>query len=333
MRSYKPTRAPIDRFKFSRRRWPTSTPSWCWQWPRVSCSSCRLSFARTTRLRAEKLRWSDKDPAMTNVLTMEREYGSGAAAIARNVAARLGWKLWDQLLTDEICRQGGGDRKHGERHEERRGPLHYRLFKAFLRGSFEGSLNEPRLRIADAESIRQLTEELVRAAAAEGNAVIVGRGSAYYLRDRPHAFHVFIYAPFEEKVRRLQLEERTQAEAVELAETVDRERSAFIKQHFGVEWPARHFFHLMINSTIGEDAAVRTIVDVLAGRQVGKTIAARGRAAEHSRWHAASIAGDGPRMPQLCSVPRRAGSSEVTQKSVTVPTMNQFQERETRRSW
>jgi cytidylate kinase len=229
----------------------------------------------------EKLRLSDKDPAMTNVLTIEREYGSGAAAIARNVAARLGWKLWDQLLTDEICRRMECDRQHVERHEERRDPLHYRLFKAFLRGSFEGSLNEPRMRVADAESIRHLTEELVRAAAAEGNAVIVGRGSAYYLRDRPHAFHVFIYAPFEEKVRRLQLEERTQAEAVELAESVDRERSAFIKQHFGVEWPARHFFHLMVNSTIGDDAAVRTIVDVLSAVQVGKTIAARGRADEH----------------------------------------------------
>ena len=218
---------------------------------------------------------------MTNVLTIEREYGSGAAAIARNVAVRLGWKLWDQLLTDEICRRMECDRRHVERHEERRDPLHYRLFKAFLRGSFEGSLNEPRMRVADAESIRHLTEELVRAAAAEGHAVIVGRGSAYYLRDRPDAFHVFIYAPFEEKVRRLQLEGKSQAEAIQLAESVDRDRAAFIKEHFGIEWPARHFFHLMVNSTIGEDAAVRTIVDVLAAVQESKTIAAVGRAEEY----------------------------------------------------
>ena len=78
---------------------------------------------------------------------------------------------------------------------------------------------------------------------------------------------MFIYAPFEEKVRRLQLEERSQAEAVELAESVDRDRAAFIKEHFGVEWPARHFFHLMINSTIGEEAAVQTIVNGLAAVQ------------------------------------------------------------------
>jgi cytidylate kinase len=198
---------------------------------------------------------------MIKVLTIEREYGSGAAAIARQVAERLGWKLWDQLLTDEICRRLECDRRHVEQVEERRDPLHYRLLKAFLRGSFEGSLNEPRLRLADAESIRVVTEGLVRAAAAEGNAVIVGRGSAYYLRDRTDAVHVFIYAPFEEKVRRLQLEEKSHEEAVQLAESVDRERSAFIKQHFGIEWPVRHFFHLMINSTMGQEAAVRTIVN------------------------------------------------------------------------
>ena len=44
---------------------------------------------------------------MIRVLTIEREYGSGGAAIAQKVAARLGWKLWDQLLTDEICPLAG----------------------------------------------------------------------------------------------------------------------------------------------------------------------------------------------------------------------------------
>jgi cytidylate kinase len=214
---------------------------------------------------------------MIKVLTFEREYGSGAAAIARKVAARLGWTLWDQVLTDEIARRMECDRRHVEQHEERRDPLHYRLFKAFLRGSFEGSMNEPRMRIADAEGIRRVTEELVRSAAAAGNAVIVGRGSAYYLRDRPDAVHLFIYAPFEEKVRRLQLEQRSQAEAVQLVESVDRDRAEFIKQYFGIEWPVRHFFHFMINSTIGEDAVVQTIVDGVAAILESRTMVPTGR--------------------------------------------------------
>ncbi len=201
---------------------------------------------------------------MIKVLTIEREYGSGGSAIAQKVAARLGWKLWDQLLTDEIARWLECDRRHVERHEEQRDSFHYRLLKAFMRGSFEGSANAPRMKIADAEGIRGVAEKLIRKAAAEGNAVIVGRGSAYDLRDHPDSFHVFIYAPFEEKVRRLRSQGKSQEDAIELAETVDRDRAAFIKQHFGVDFPSRHLFHLMINSTMGEEAAVQTIIKGLA---------------------------------------------------------------------
>jgi hypothetical protein len=41
---------------------------------------------------------------MIRIITIEREYGSGAAQIAKNLAAQLGWKLWEQLLTQEIAR-------------------------------------------------------------------------------------------------------------------------------------------------------------------------------------------------------------------------------------
>ena len=209
---------------------------------------------------------------MINVLTIEREYGSGAAQIAQKVADRLGWKLWDQLLTSEISRRLECDPLHVEQQGERKDPLYYRLFKAFLRGSFEGSLNTPGMKMADAEGIRRVAEQLVRAAANEGNAVIVGRGSAYYLRDRPDSFHVFVYAPFEERVRRLQQAGKSEEEAIQLADNVDRDRAAFIKQYFGIEWPARQFFHLMINSTMGEEPAVQMILNGLTAVKENQTI-------------------------------------------------------------
>jgi cytidylate kinase len=204
---------------------------------------------------------------MIKVLTIDREYGSGAVEIAQKLADRLGWKLWDQLLTDEIARQLECDRFHVERNEERTDPLYYRIFKAFLRGSYEGSQITPGMKMADAESIRKVSEQMVRKAASEGNAVIVGRGSAYYLRDQPDSFHVFIYAPFEEKVRRLQQGGKTESEATELVQHVDRDRADFIRQNFGIQFPSRHYFHLMVNSTMGEKAAVQTVLDALKAVQ------------------------------------------------------------------
>jgi cytidylate kinase len=198
---------------------------------------------------------------MIRVVTVEREYGSGGAEIAKRIANRLGWKLWDQLLTNEIARLMECECRVVEEHEEKRDPLYYRLLRAFMRGSFEGSLNAPRLKMADTDCIREVAERVVKRVAEDGQCVIVGRGSAYYLQNRRDTFHVFVYAPLDEKIRRLQAGGKSESEAAQLAETVDRDRAAFIKQYFGVEWPDRQRFDLMINSAIGEETAVEVILD------------------------------------------------------------------------
>lgn len=198
------------------------------------------------------------------VITLEREYGSGGGDIAAKLAARLGWKLWDQRLTEEIARRMDCDCRAVEEHEQKRDPVHYRLLKAFMKGSFEGSLNAPRLRLVDTECVREVVQKMLPEIADEGSCVIVGRGSAFYLGKRTDAFHVFVYAPFEERVRRLRSTGKNEKEATELAETVDRDRADFIKRYFDVDWPGRHRFHMMVNSGMGEEVAVQIILNALA---------------------------------------------------------------------
>jgi hypothetical protein len=61
---------------------------------------------------------------MIGIITIEREYGSAAAAIAEKVANRLGWKPWDQLLTEEIAGLTHCESSAVENREERRDPLY-----------------------------------------------------------------------------------------------------------------------------------------------------------------------------------------------------------------
>jgi len=145
--------------------------------------------------------------------------------------------------------------------EERSDPLYYRLFKSFLRGSYEGSLNAHKLNVIDSESILRITKRVVEQVSKEGNSVLVGRGSQQFLRDRQDTLRVFLYAPREDKVRRLIDRGKTQVEAEQLVDTVDRERKDFIQKYFGVEWPDRGVYHAMINTTIGNRAVVDMILD------------------------------------------------------------------------
>jgi len=201
---------------------------------------------------------------MVRIVTVEREYGAGGAAIAGKLAARLGWKLWDQALTAEIARQAHVDQASIQKLEERTDSPFYRLMKVFMRGSYERSLPIENLDYLDCETLAPFMARVIGNAADAGNCVIVGRGAPYLLRDRDDTFHVFIYAPWEEKMRRLRAIGKTEAEAEELLQSVDHERATFVKTYFGKDWPTRALYHMMLNSMIGDDIVIHTIVDGIA---------------------------------------------------------------------
>jgi cytidylate kinase len=200
---------------------------------------------------------------MIKIVTIEREYGSGGGEIAQLLSTHLGWKLWDQLLTEEIARLANCPKAVVQVREERTDPLYYRLFKSFLRGSYEGSLNAHKLNVVDSESILTITERVVQHAAKTGNSVIVGRGSQHFLRTRPDTLRVFLYAPREDKLRRLLARGKSASEAQQLVDTVDRERADFIQKYFHVEWPDRAIYHTMINTAIGDQPVVQMILDLM----------------------------------------------------------------------
>lgn len=197
---------------------------------------------------------------MIKVITIEREYGCGGGVIAHKIADRLGWELWDQLLTNEIARLAHCNQAEVERREERLDPMYYRLLKSVMRGSFEGSLNVHRLKLLDADSVFRVTEGIVQKAASAGNCVIVGRGSQHFLRDRDDTLRIFLFAPKEAKIQRLIAEGVDKAEAEDLAETVDKERAAFIEKYFHMQWPNRSLYHAMMNTASGDETVIRAIL-------------------------------------------------------------------------
>jgi cytidylate kinase len=194
------------------------------------------------------------------LLTIEREYGCGGGDIARKLSERLGWTLWDQLLTSEIARLSNCEQHEVRRREERVDPLYYRLLKSIMRGSFEGSANVQQLQLVDADTIVRLTEGLVQKAASAGNCVIVGRGSQHFLRDRTDTLRVFLYAPRGEKIQRLLKTGVSESEVEHLVDTVDNDRAAFVEKYFQIQWPNRPIYHAMFNTAIGDEIVIDEIL-------------------------------------------------------------------------
>ncbi len=84
---------------------------------------------------------------------------------------------------------------------------------------------------------------------------------------------MFLYASREDKVRRLLARGKSESEAEQLVDTVDRERVDFIQKYFHVEWPDRPIYHAMINTAIGDAAVVHMVLDLM--QTLGASVTAR----------------------------------------------------------
>jgi cytidylate kinase len=200
---------------------------------------------------------------MFRLITIEREYGSGGGAVAAQLADRLGWKLWDQLLTEEIARLAKVDCSAVMRCDERMDSRLHRLAKSFWRGSYERNSAALGSQIFDTDRMMSMMQEIMNGIGREGNAVVVGRGAPYLLRENPDAFHVFLYAPRAEKIRRTIADGHPEDEAEELVDSVDRERVAYVKHYFNADWPTRSLYHLMLNTAVGNEPVIQTILDTM----------------------------------------------------------------------
>ncbi|HME34915.1 MAG TPA: cytidylate kinase-like family protein [Candidatus Sulfotelmatobacter sp.] len=200
---------------------------------------------------------------MFRLITIEREYGCGAANIAVQLAERLGWKLWDQLLTEEIARLANVDRSAVRRCDERMDSRLHRLARSFWRGSYERNSAALGNQMFDADCMMEMMQKTMNTIGQEGNAVVVGRGAPYLLREHPDAFHVFLYAPRSEKIRRIMAEGFGEEDAAEQVDSVDRERIAYVKHYFNADWPTRSLYHVMLNTAVGNELVVQTILDTM----------------------------------------------------------------------
>ena len=188
------------------------------------------------------------------VITISRQRGSGADDIAAIVAQTLDVPLYDRQVLSEAARAAGVDETTIATAERRQGLLARILeelgrYGALGSGAPSPSFAEPTALIASLD-FRAVVEEVLQGIAAQGPCVIVGHGAAQVaLRDRPDVLHVFLHAPFEQRVQRMMAYGKLDRAAAEKdVRDADRERSAFFKDYYGVNWYDLRFYDLVLNT-------------------------------------------------------------------------------------
>jgi hypothetical protein len=198
--------------------------------------------------------------APTRVITVEREYGSRGGEFAHDLAAHLGWRLLDSELPCAAARIAGVSPELAKKYDERLDPWYYRYGKVFWHDSGYSIAGLSDDQVFDSERMLSLIRKEILNAADQGNCVLVGRGAACALANRPGCFHVFVYATAAAKRDWFVRVFPGQAEQADqtLAAT-DKHRAALIRKAYQQDWCARGLYHMLLNSAIGNDCMIAAV--------------------------------------------------------------------------
>jgi cytidylate kinase len=198
---------------------------------------------------------------MYRALTVAREFESGGDRIAALLAKRLGWKLLDSALIEEIANLAHVDPRLAREFDERVDSWLHRISRrALWHGAFDAVAVLPETAVFDAETMALLASAVIEHAWEVGNCVIVGRGSQCVLQSHPDVFHVFLFAPFAGRVARARLHTGHAADAPEWIRALDAERARYVRTNFGQAWRDPQLYDLMISTRLGDDLAASTIL-------------------------------------------------------------------------
>jgi cytidylate kinase len=193
------------------------------------------------------------------VITITREFGSLGRPIAKRLSELLGIEYYDRDIVEATAKRMNLPVSTLSKKEEKK--------SGFLQMLVPLGTDSPeqQKRIFDVQS--QIIEDL----AEKDSCIIVGRCADYVLRNNANAMHVYIYAPYADRlancVGTLGMEK---GEAKRMIAEVDRARSAYHKHFAKYQSGDPQHMHIIINSALLEVEGTAQALATIARQKFGE---------------------------------------------------------------
>ena len=178
-----------------------------------------------------------------SVITIAMTVGSRGEEVARDVAARLGYRYLNNEILDRAAEQAGVEATTiaAVEHSE---PLVARIMRSLASLPMElgGYLSEELL-VDETPTYRALIQSVVRSIAMEGKVVIAAHAAGISLAGTPELLRVFVTAPVETRITRVAAEQGISAvDARKAVAHSDHERERYFERffHLSAELPTHY---------------------------------------------------------------------------------------------
>ncbi len=192
-----------------------------------------------------------------NIITIERQYGSGGSAIGKLAAEKLGINCYNRQILEMTAERCGISPEYLESAEENvpTSFLYSLLLSANPARSMEDSLPlSDKVFLMESRIINEIAEK-------EKSFVLVGRCGSYILEDKG-CFSVYIYSDTSSRIERAVKEYDIPSNKAEsIMKKADKRRETFYNVNTGRLWQDKDQYSLCLNSAeLGDELCAELIV-------------------------------------------------------------------------
>jgi len=181
------------------------------------------------------------------VITISRQFGTGGHEIGAELARRLGVKLLDKQIINEVASKFCAVEDAVEKIESRN-PLWRDDFTQFYRSYMAGVEYDGQEQDQTSHKLFDAQAEAIKQIASQESCVIVGRCGFHIFRNHPNALKIFVHA--DDSCRKRRIADKfglDESDAAAMIVDNDYSRELYTKTFTGSDWTDARNYDLTLN--------------------------------------------------------------------------------------
>ena len=182
------------------------------------------------------------------VITLSRQFGAGGLTLGEAVAKKLGYAFYYDEIIEMIAEKAKVSVEGVAAIESESGGRLQNLISGLVPRSLVETIFDTGKEYMEKNEYIAILSKIVKKIAAEGNAVVVGRGGQHFLKNHENAYHVLILADQKDRVKFMQVHyDLSSDKALEAVKKEDNRRK-FLFRILGTEnFDHPDIYHLVLN--------------------------------------------------------------------------------------
>lgn len=195
------------------------------------------------------------------VITISRQFGAGGKTLGEMIARKMGYSFFDDDLIQMVAKKAKVSTNWVENIEKEAGGMLQKFLQSVVPKSMVDRILDDKRGYIDEEIYVDALGKIVLQIANEGNAVILGRGSQYILKEQGDAYHILLAADKNNRIKFMEKNYKlTPTQAEQTVNNEDRRRASLYRKFGKEDYDQPNLYHLVLNM---DDLTLETALELV----------------------------------------------------------------------